>query len=196
MWLECALWLDCESWSLDLSHEALLPSGTGWMKCRVWTPLWTCWVCVWGDTCSSCSHCWTTLCYSPVTLSSDLLSPSKPCSGWLWSHLVPLRGLGWLSIWHSIAQVNPGLLCLFSHEKKSISHQSMQLGSGIGSCVLPSTLRKWNQDVPVSVSHRLRKNASGWRNVKDDLSAARSPVCSFLQGQGRGRRCSVWTFWV
>lgn len=25
----------------------------------------------------------TTLCYSPVTLSSDLLSPSKPCSGWL-----------------------------------------------------------------------------------------------------------------
>ena len=38
MWLECAVRSDCASWSLDLSHGALLPSGAEWMECRAWTP--------------------------------------------------------------------------------------------------------------------------------------------------------------
>ena len=38
MWLECAVRSDCASWSLDLSHGALLPCGAGGMECRAWTP--------------------------------------------------------------------------------------------------------------------------------------------------------------
>ena len=75
MWLECALRSECESWSHDLSSGALLHSETRQMESRAWTPSWACWV-GWGwDTCSSSSCVCAALCYSPVTLSSDVSAP-------------------------------------------------------------------------------------------------------------------------
>ena len=71
-------------------------------------------------------------------------------------HLVSvlLVSLAWvdseviLSFWggldgsDSIAQMRLGPPYLCSYEEESISHLSTQLGSGIGSCVTPSALRK------------------------------------------------------
>ena len=92
------------------------------------------------------------LAHSLITLSSDLLNSGKPCSGWLWSHFVPLEelrmkesevsqlcpalcdpmdcsppgplGLRWLYIRHLIAQVNPEppYYCLRATKQIAVAH--------------------------------------------------------------------------
>ena len=105
VWLERAVRSECESKNLGLSNRATLPSGTGWMESRVWTPSLV--PAGWGGQGTPALHAdiaEQSSAHLPVTLWSDDSASSKPCSGWLWSHLVPLGGL----TWHSIAQVNPG----------------------------------------------------------------------------------------
>ena len=65
-------------------------------------------------------------------------------------------------------RARPWNLC--SYEEKSASHLSMQLGSGVRSCVTLFTLRKRNQEVTASVSHRSWKGPGGWGNDRDDLA--------------------------
>lgn len=141
MWLECVRGQTVQAEALTLVMGPCFPLGLNGWSVGHGLLLWTCWVV--GDSCSSRSRCWATLCYSFITLSSDVSAPSKPCLGWLWSHFVLLGGLRCLSIWDSIAQMRLGPPYLCSYEEESISHLSTQLGSGIGSWVTPSALRKW-----------------------------------------------------
>ena len=93
--------------------------------------------------------------------------------------------LRWLHIRHLIAQVPP-YYCLWGTKQIAVAHTcglSMSLVSGMGFCVTLSTLGKWDQEEAASVSHRSWKSPGGWWDIRDDLSAARSPFCSFLQNR-------------
>ena len=155
MWLEYALRSDCQSWSCDLSSGALLHSGTGWMESRAWTPILGL---LGGEGEGRETPALHTgfaeqpPAHSLITLSSDLLNSGKPCSGWLWSHFVPLEGLRmkesevsqlcpalcdpmdcsppgplglrWLHIRHLIVQVNPEppYYCLWATKQIAVAH--------------------------------------------------------------------------
>ena len=141
MWLECAVRSDCASWSLDLSHGALLPSGAEWMECRAWTPPLD--LLGWGraalhayvaeqPSAIHSSHCHLML----VPLVSLARVDSEVILPFWWDIDVSVY-------WDSIAQMRSGPPYLCSYEEESISHVSTQLGSGIRSCGTPSALRKW-----------------------------------------------------
>ena len=147
----------------------LLPSGTGWMESRTWTLILD----LLGDRWTPAFHvdfAEQPFAHSLITLSSDLLSSSKPFSGWLWSHFHLCDSIYDTSL-HKWSQ---GLLItvLWGTKQTAVAHTcslSLLLGSGIR-CVTPSTLGKWEQEVPASVSHRSWKSPGGWRNVRDDLA--------------------------
>ena len=121
MWLDCAASSDCDSWSLDLSRRALLPSGAGRMDCRAWTPALD--LLGWEG-----GH----LLFMLMLLSSPLLFTFHTIIWFtIWKALLrltlksfcPFRGLGWLvyMILSCRARWPQGLLYLVSREGESTS---------------------------------------------------------------------------
>ena len=193
MWLECVVRSDCASWSLDLSHGALLPCGAGGMECRAWTPPLD--LLGWGraalhahvaeqPSAIHSSHCHLML----VPLVSLARVDSEVILPFWWDIDVSVY-------WDSIAQMRsaPPYLFLWGRKHLTCVHTAWFRDQVLW---YPIFTEKMNQDVAASVSRRSGKTTGGWWNIRDDLSAARSPVCSFFQGQGRGRRYSIWTFWA
>ena len=180
--------------ALTLAMEPWFPVGLNGWSAGPGLLLWTCWVA--GDFCSSRSCCWATLCYSLITLSSDVSAPSQPCLGWLWSHFALLVGHRCLSVlrFHCTDEVRASIsLFLWGRKHLTCVHTAWFRDQVLWH---PICTEKMNQDVAASVSHRSGKTTGGWWKIRDDLSAARSYVCSFLQGREHGWRCSIWISWV
>ena len=102
---------------IDRHNRAILPPGLHRWSPGPGHPL--CILLGWGMGGSIwplCSHSWMWTHSSSTWPQSHfyLMSTSsiKLFSGWHWSTFVPLEGLTWFSIWHSVTQLKLGPCCL------------------------------------------------------------------------------------
>ena len=152
-----------------------------------------------GDTCSLCSHRWTALLLDPIKCNVHVfygalfrLTLQSP---------VPVEGLRWLSLWHSMTQLNsePPYVCVLARkEAPAVCRLPSTCASSFMGTGLMSPCPQWHNEtesLSLSKSPAVEKRRSGW-NVGDHLVL--KSVCCFLQNSviGVAWGCGVSTVLV